>query len=955
MDTPSRLRYWLQGWVALAHHRDIPGYSALGRLQRFRLDGLALGRAALDPGSGFALLVALALLLAVLLLIWKLDLAGWRRDLLLCLPCAVVAPWAANGRRRHIERLLSRESATVRPAGRENAPPRSPLARRLGRTEAQWCNGRMKRMFKIVIGLVVGLLLLAIGLAAAVAILFDANEFQPLLAQSVEKATGRTLQVDGDLGLSLFPCCSVRVGQATLGNPPGFFDDHFLSVDHAELSIRIWPFLTRRQIEIGMVRLEGLDARLVVDKNGAGNWSFETDAAGSDDDAKTTDGGAAASRDFRISGLRIRDGQVSYRDERGDAFWQADDLQLETGGVGPGTPFDLRLVTHFSETSTQLDGKFDLRSTARLDIDALHLQLDRPVIDLRLSGEPVPAESLRGELSAAEASLEAGEGEDLRLQLSGFEGTVTMPGLQAPAGDLTSSFAAPGLEWQMGDDSKLQLPSLNAGLEIRGREIPGGSMTGKLSVSGLVLDMDRMNAVIENFRLTAKGVGAELVATGGGRLSDDGSDLAGSFELEPLSPRELLAALGEPAPDTADPAVLRHLAGKAGWKLGKDSLELSALDASLDDTRLAGSLSLRDFDKPRFRFNLEADQLDLDRYLAPETEKTGIGGPGGGDDPAAADELPLEMLRGLRLDGDLGIGELRLAGLVLEDVSVSLKADGGRLRFDPLAAALYGGEYLGAVSINVTGNRARISLDQQLDAVQVGALLSDFNDTDQLTGALSGQVRVSGTGNTAEAILASLDGDASLSLADGVYLGVDLWHEISKARARIKREELPPAPDEPGTPLNAMELAGTLTGGVFRSTRLLAEIPHIRLGGNGSVDLVQQHMEWALRAEVFEAPVLADGRERSDLKGLAIPLKVSGPLDDPGVSVDLKDLAAGAATQKLKDRLLKKLGGDDDATDAGPDQLIDGEADGEAPDAEDPTSREKRRDLLKKGLRDILK
>ncbi len=75
---------------------------------------------------------------------------------------------------------------------------------------------------KILGGLVAMLLVLAVGIAIAVALLFDPKEFQPLLAQSVEKATGRKLTLAGDIGLDFFPCCSIRLGHAALGNPPGF-------------------------------------------------------------------------------------------------------------------------------------------------------------------------------------------------------------------------------------------------------------------------------------------------------------------------------------------------------------------------------------------------------------------------------------------------------------------------------------------------------------------------------------------------------------------------------------------------------------------------------------------------------------------------------------------------------------------------------------------------------------
>src|SRR5690606_17148462 len=103
------------------------------------------------------------------------------------------------------------------------------------------------------------------------------------------------------------------------------------------------------------------------------------------------------------------------------------------------------------------------------------------------------------------------------------------------------------------------------------------------------------------------GLGARLALEGGGRLrsgSAGGAELAGRFKLEPLSPRSLLAALGEPEPKTADPKALTRLAGSGAWSLGKDVLDLKGLDIQLDDSRLTGSLGLNGFDKPMTRFDL---------------------------------------------------------------------------------------------------------------------------------------------------------------------------------------------------------------------------------------------------------------------------------------------------------------------------------------------------------------
>ncbi|MFO1354724.1 MAG: AsmA family protein [Gammaproteobacteria bacterium] len=817
----------------------------------------------------------------------------------------------------------------------------------------------MKPALKILLGLAGVLLVLAVGLAIAVAVLFDPKEFQPLLAQSVEKATGRRLTIEGELGLGFLPCCSIRLGHAALGNPPGFPAGDFASVDKADLSIRIWPLLTARRVEIGLVRLDGLTANLIVRKDGLANWKFSGDEAGAT--AAGSPARGASTTSFRIGGLHIRDGRVAYRDEQAGSVYRAEGLQLETGALSPGQPFDVQFSTRFADTSGGLAGELALRAGALLEADASRLTLVKPVFDFDLSGTPVPAKSLKGRLGASGMTLDAQPA--TRLRFTAIEGGFTAPGLKSPAGDLSANFTAAEASLGMGAGSGLEVPALKAALEVKGRDIPGGSLAASVSLTGLTLDTGQMAGSIRSFDVDASGLGARLALRGGGRLGAKGSSLAGTLALEPVSPRSLLAALGEPAPHTADPQALTRLGGSAAWALGSDSLDLQKLDLRLDDTRLSGSLGIHGFDKPATRFDLRADQLDLDRYLAPSAGKAAGSGEAGSaaGTKTAADDIPVATLRSLRLDGRIAIGKLVFAGTHLDEVSATLQADGGRLRIDPLSARLYGGSYRGSIGIDATGPKARVTLDQQISGLQVGDVLKDRYQSDKLAGALSGHITASGTGNSSDAILATLGGNVALSLADGAYRGTDLWHEISSARARIKGEPQPPAPAKPQTPLNALELAGTLEDGVLRTSRLLAEIPFIRLSGTGGLNLVARSMDYALQAQVFETPVLADGRALKDLKGLSIPLTVKGPLDQPKVGVDLKNMVAGIATGKLREQLLRKLGGDEQppaGSTAGPpaDQAAAaGSAQPDAQPPQQPQKAEKPRDILKRGLRDLLK
>lgn len=786
-----------------------------------------------------------------------------------------------------------------------------------------------------------GLVLLLAAVVAAVAVLFDPNTFRPQLEARVAAATGRPLRLEGELGLDFIPCCSVTLGRAALGNPPGFPAGDFVSVESAALGLRVWPLIARREVEIGVVKLDGLQANLIARADGTDNWTFATAEEAATPEAE--DGGAGV-ESLGIEGIRITGGRLVYRDEQDGSAYRVEDLELTTGDIAGTEPFDVKLSGRVTDEAAKLTGELALATTAAVAPDGGQLTLAKPLLDFKAGGEGLPAKGLTGKLGAAEIVVATEPATSLALR--NFQGEFEMPGLASVAGDVTGSFVAETARVDVGESTGITMPKLSVDVTATGKEIPGDTVSAKIAATDVAVDADKLLGAVGSLTADVNGLGARLAVTGGGRLTEAGAELRGSLKLDPVSPRSLMAVLREPEPVTADPKALTRLAGTADWALGKDAIELTTLDMTLDQSRITGRLGLAPLETPVTRFDLAIDTLDADRYLAPDDVAAAPAQ--GGAQPeaqgATEEDIPVETIRDLRLDGRLAIGALAFGGAKLGDVRATVRAADGRLRLDPVTAKLYGGEYRGSVTVDATGKTAALTTEQSLAAVQVAGVLKDLYQSEKLTGALTGRISARGTGNTTDALIRTLDGTVALNLADGAYLGTDLWHEIRKARNLIRREAPPPAPATPRTPLEAAELAGTITNGRLKTDKLLAQVPFIRLTADGSLDLVGKTMDYTARAQVLEDPVFEDGKTLSDLKGLTIPVTLKGPMAEPAVSVDLKGLAAGVATQKLMDRLNKKLGLDEPE--------LDGAATGSTAA---PPKDEKPRDALKRSLRDLLK
>ena len=164
-----------------------------------------------------------------------------------------------------------------------------------------------------------------------------------------------------------------------------------------------------------------------------------------------------------------------------------------------------------------------------------------------------------------------------------------------------------GVTVDASDDLQLTSTDVSVQAELDGGGLPAGgakidATVDRLTNSSAGGRLDALNA-------TVAAADTQLKLQGAGNYAPDGSGLAGSFTLSPVSLRELLATgFDSPAPETSDPAVLGQFEANGQWRLGNNSYELSDLTVRLDDTTVKGSAAISEVDKPRIRFDFTGDQ-----------------------------------------------------------------------------------------------------------------------------------------------------------------------------------------------------------------------------------------------------------------------------------------------------------------------------------------------------------
>jgi AsmA protein len=352
------------------------------------------------------------------------------------------------------------------------------------------------------------------------------------------------------------------------------------------------------------------------------------------------------------------------------------------------------------------------------------------------------------------------------------------------------------------------------------------------------------------------------------------------------------------------------LTGNAAADIAKERVQAN-LGGKLAGSSIKARLDVAGFAKPAIRFDVEADQVDVDRYLPQQQAAAGK--------PAAKQEQPqkeapfdLSGLRDLNASGTLKIGSLKANNVKASNVSAEVKANGGRVDLNPLRADFYQGKLASAISVNAAPATPTFAVKHNMSGISVGPLLKDLADADLLEGKGDITLDVTSQGNTVSAIKKALDGGASLKMADGALKGIDIAGSIRNAKARLgalSGEHDQAADQTQKTDFSELTATFKIAKGVARNNDLSLKSPLLRVGGEGEVNIGEDRLNYLVKASIVGTSKGQGGRDTEELSGVTVPVRVAGPLAKPSYKLDFGKAATESAKQKLGDELQKRLGG----------------------------------------------
>jgi AsmA protein len=439
----------------------------------------------------------------------------------------------------------------------------------------------------------------------------------------------------------------------------------------------------------------------------------------------------------------------------------------------------------------------------------------------------------------------------------------------------------------LSDDSQtIRLAQAELKTDLSGEGVPGGALQSRLGFDATV---NLASGGLDVPKLVVELLGLTVEATLQGKQLFDAPAINADVTVKPFDPRQVLKALGQPVPEVADAAVLKKADATLKLAATADSAKVSDLRLRLDESSVDGSASVSNFAKPAIRFALHLDQIDIDRYL-----------------PAPSADA-VETLRALDIDGSMKIDQLQAYQLRSSQILLKLTAKDGALRVNPAQATLYEGKYNGDFSLDVRQKQPKIALNDKLTGVQVGPLLKDLTGKDTLSGTTQASTSLTASGQTPDALKQSLNGTLGFAFTDGSVKGFNLAGMIRRAQAQISGQ---PAPAEAGpnqTDFSELTGTGTVTNGVISNRDLMAKSPLLRVEGAGDVNLPKETLDYLLTAKVVGSLEGQGGKGVTELKGVAVPVQISGTFAEPKYQVRLDKALRDSAEEKIKEKVEKKL------------------------------------------------
>jgi AsmA protein len=328
---------------------------------------------------------------------------------------------------------------------------------------------------------------------------------------------------------------------------------------------------------------------------------------------------------------------------------------------------------------------------------------------------------------------------------------------------------------------------------------------------------------------------------------------------------------------------------------------INGLSGAIGDGAFDGWASVDFASKPLVKLDLDFRRLDVATAAAPAAPEASsqVAAPQTTAPAWSNDPIELAGLNYVDAQVRLSAAELNLGSAHFAPVALEASLASGVLKGVVSNLGAYGGQGSATIDIDVSRDAPAYALHGDLTNVRALPLLKSAADFDSLDGKLQTRIDVRSTGQSQQAIMSNLVGNATANFQDGAIRGLNVAQMIrSLTSATLSGWQ---ESREQTTDLTQLSASFRIEKGQATTSDLNLIGPLVKMTGAGTVDLGAKTL--ALRVEP-KLVLTTQGQGRaSDPVGFGIPVAIVGPWASPQIYPDVAGILDNpdAAYAKLKE------------------------------------------------------
>ncbi len=712
----------------------------------------------------------------------------------------------------------------------------------------------MSKTVKWIIGIIGILMALVVIISLSLPLFINPNDYKETIAGKVQEQIGREVSIPGDIKLdvSLIGLTTVfSLGEINLSSSKDFPETEFFSSRLAEINLAMWPLITKKELKINKILLEGVNINLVRNQDGLSNWDDLTgsreqkpDQKRSAETKKKTEGKSSRKlAAIDIGGIQARDINITFVDKQAGRTVRLSKLNLDVGHIRDGKSFPLKAnfdLFHEDSQKKSVSVSVDTKSNFTFFPARQHFIVEEFNFKGRIQGVPTSGQELDMEVSAdIDLDLQKQKVEikklDIRQGEMQIKAILSLAGFSDP--QLTGSLQIPGFS------PRAQLESLGMTLPFEDPKSLS-RMSGEIGFSGSLNELQINQLTLKLDDTTVNGTASvknildpayTLVIS----IDQLDMDKYRKVKKQDLTPKK--TKKGSPA-GAAAPGRKRN--GNQPV-IPADTLRNLTFDAEITVGKL------------------QAAKLNITNIRLKASGKDGLIRL----DPFAADLYE----GGIRVTADIDARRKTPEIRIVKELQV--------VQVGPMMKDMTGKEEI--------KGRADIHVE----------LTTRGMSKDELTRNANGKMRLS-----------LADGEiAKLKIIDTIRTA-----KMLLGGAENQQGSTSGANTGAGRPTDFATLTatGVITNGVLVNNDLVAESELMTVKGKGTVNLVTERIDYLLT--VYLAKYLERDRESGlvELADSPIPYRIKGTFDNIEQSAALEEILFSQGKKVLIKELEKRLGGD---------------------------------------------